>query len=454
MLTILWTILVFLFAILLLVGIHEYGHFIVARILGVKVLRYSIGFGKPLWRWVSKHDIEYVVGMLPLGGYVKMLDEREGPVPVEQQPLAFNRKPLWIRTAVVLAGPLFNFLFAVLAYWLVFMVGINAKAPLIGAITPHSIAAVGGLRPNDEILAIDHQLTRSWRSVRLALLSHLGSKKTLKITVKAEGTQVDRQQTLNLATWHVDETAPEPIRTLGIEPFLPSFPAIISTVIPGSPAERAGLHAKDTIVTAGDVSVKHWKNFADQIDTAYDKPVKLVVERQGRPINLTVTPEAIKIAGKKRGRIGVHSLPVKWPEHLLRKERYGFWLSWGKALHKTWNMSALSLQLMGKMVVGKVSMRGVSGPIGIAQVARTSASFGWVVFVSFLALISIGLGILNLLPIPILDGGYLLYFLIEAIRGKPLSDEAQQRGIMIGLLFIVGLMGLAFYNDILRLLGA
>lgn len=387
-----WSLMIFLIAISLLVAIHEYGHYLVARMCGVKVLRFSIGFGKPILKWRSKKDIEYVLGIFPIGGYVKMLDEREGEVPTELLPHAFNRQVLWKRFAIVFAGPFFNFLFAIFAYWAVFVAGVTTKAPLIGAVEPNSIAAIAGVKANDEIIKIDNKQTPSWRAVRLAMIARLGSRGKMSMELKNHNDQQLRKIDLSLVNWKVHETMPQPLKALGIKPFIPQFPAEVGSVLPESPAARAGLQKGDRIIQANGTKVTHWREFADVVGDKYEKPVKLIIKRGDEVLHLTIIPETVTIAGEKHGRIGVMSKKVKWPEKLIRKQHYSWLEAGAQSLVKTWDMTILSLKLMAKMVTGKVSVRSVSGPIGIAQMAGATASYGWIPFANFLGLVSISLG--------------------------------------------------------------
>lgn len=451
---IVYSIVGFLLAIAILVTVHEFGHFWVARRLGVKVLRFSIGFGKPLITWHGKDGVEYVIAVFPLGGYVQMLDESEGDVAEEEKHLAFNRKPISTRIAVVVAGPLFNILFAILAYWLMFVLGIRALAPIIGDVAPNSIAAVAGLKSQQEILAIDQNLTPSWRAVNLALMSHLGEKNQITFKVQNINSQKITSKQLNLKQWQVDERTPNVIASLGITPYLPAAPAVIGKILPNHPAHKAGLKAGDKILTADKKAIKDWNSFVTYIRVRPHKQTQITVARQGKNVSITLTPQSIQGKdGKTYGFIGVQSKPVKWPNNLIRTQRYSVLHAWWPAVKTTLHIVKLTFIVLGKMVTGKISFHSISGPIGIAQGAGISASIGLAYYLSFLAIISISLGVLNILPIPMLDGGHLIYYLYELIIGRPVSGKTRLLGFKMGMLMLLCLMVLAFYNDIARLIG-
>ncbi len=447
-------LLAFIVAISVLVAVHEFGHFWVARKLGVKVLRFSIGFGKPLWRRTFGPDnTEFVVAALPLGGYVKMLDEREAPVAEHERARAFNYKPLWVRSAVILAGPLFNFLFAVLAFWLMFVSGVPGMKPLLGDIEPASIAAQAGFHEGEEILSIDGVKTLTWDDATMALLDAALARRNTAIEVR---TADDR-----LAERYIDFSSAADalakgglLKNLGFSVWRPKVPAIIDLVVPDKPAERAGLRPGDRVVAVDGEPVKFWHEWVSYVRAHPGQAITVRVLRDGKPVDLQMTPEPVREAGETVGKIGA---AVRQPENLrddLRVVvRYSATDAIGRSIAKTWETSALTVRTLWGMLAGRASVENISGPLSIAQYAGYSASVGLASFLKFLAIVSVSLGVLNLLPVPILDGGHLLYNIIEWVQGKPLSDYAQQIGQQIGILFLLLLMSIAFFNDLSRLFG-
>lgn len=451
--SILVSVLSFLVAIGVLITVHEFGHFWVARRLGIKVLRFSIGFGKPLWsRRGRVDDTEFVVAAIPLGGYVKMLDEHEGEVEPSEVHRAFNRQKLWKRTAVVAAGPVFNFLFAIVAYSAVFLGGVEGTRPIVGEVAPSSVAEASGLQPRDEFKSIDGVNTPTWDTATLALLDGTMEGKVVNVEVVRNG---------NLRLLNIDLTQAAALleggfilETLGVQPWRPDFEPIVDGVVEGGPAEKGGLAAGDTIVTANGEYVGSWRQWVNIVQVNPNKEIQITVNRNEKRIDLAVVPRRIERGGKTIGQIGAY---VRVPEELISATRvevkYGPIEAMGAALGKTYDMSLLMLRMLGKMITGQASIENLSGPISIAQYAGQSASIGFVPFVLFLAIISISLGVINLLPVPLLDGGHLFYYLIEFVKGSPLSEAAQLLGQKIGIATILLLMGLAFYNDLARLLG-
>lgn len=445
------SVIAFIVAIGLLVTFHELGHFSVARLLGVKVLRFSVGFGKILWRFKDRQQTEYAIAAIPLGGYVKMLDEREGVVPEAEKEFAFNAKPLWVRFMIVLAGPVFNFIFAIVAYWLMYMIGITGLAPIIGELKPNSIALEAGLLPNDEIIKVDGISTPSWQRVTNQLIARLGDKETLSIDVlRNDGQQVNLS--LKLATWQLKGDRPDLVDALGIQPFQPPIPAIIHEVIPDEPAAKAGFLPGDEILSVNHQPITAWQGFTHAVVKSINKPMTLVVKRHGENKEITFIPRARESdTGEMVGYAGIVVKSIDMPEKMLRKERFGPAAAFVEANKKTAEYIRLTFRVIGKMITGDVGLKTLSGPLTIAEGAGVSASFGIQYYLGFLALISISLGVLNLLPIPILDGGHLLYFVIEAIRGKPVSDKVQLYGFKLGMLLLIFLMTVAFYNDLARI---
>lgn len=345
-----WALVAFVIAVSVLVTVHEFGHFYVARLVGVKVLRFSIGFGKALYRRQCQSGLEFVIAAVPLGGYVKMLDERESHVAERELPYAFNRQSVWRRIAIILAGPLFNILFAVLAYWLIFVIGTTSIKPMIGEIVPQSIAAQAGLRVHDQFIRIADDATPSWQAVRLQLLMHLGEDKHLPMAVMRDGQQ--KQYLLDLTGWQVDEHEPRPLQALGIVPYYPKLPLVITKVGDGTSAEKAGLLAGDKIIAINQKKIEKLPRLIETISDNVGKTIDLTVERNGQQQWVAVYVKPVSDTFIK-GRIGVQFDVPKWPDNLLLKHRYSLLSAWGPALQKTWDMTALSFVLLGKMVVGE-----------------------------------------------------------------------------------------------------
>ena len=445
------TLLYFLLALLLLVIVHEYGHFQVARWCGVKVLRFSFGFGKVLARWHDKRGTEYAWSLFPLGGYVKMLDESEGDVAENEKHLAFNNQSVLARIAIVLAGPLYNFIFAYLALWLVLVIGMHSLAPMIEAVKPNSIAANAGLTAKEEIVSLNHEKINSWRDFQYAMMPLIGSQETVSVTVKSMVDGHQRELFLPLANWKLDDKRPDPLKSLGIEPFIPTIPPAIGEVVPDSPGEKAGLRVNDKILSVDGKSFDDWMFLVEYVRHRPNTRLTLKVKRKDTVQSFVLTTGVQEIQGKKEGLIGVRSQKVDWPAHWLRLERQNPIKALGSAFKQTIHLTGTTFILMGRLVTGKLGLNSISGPVGIAQGAGDSGRGGLVSYLFFLALVSISLGTLNLLPIPMLDGGHLLYYAVEIIRRKPLSDGVKSIGLYIGLFLMVALMFVALTNDISRL---
>ncbi len=435
----------------ILVTIHEYGHFWVARRCGVKVLRFSVGFGTPLIRWRDKLDTEYVIAMIPLGGYVSMLDEREAEVEPALQRQAFNRKPVLQRIAIVAAGPIVNLIFAVIVYWAMFVSGVEKVVPVVGSVAPASIAEQAGLQKGVEVLSVAGRDTPSWDDVNLALAAYIGESAVVPVTVRqsVQGLRQDLQ--LNLQGWHFNPEAESPLSALGIIPFRPVYPAVIGQVVETGAASRAGVLVADQVVAVDGVAVTEWLEFVQLVRGSPGQQMTIDVLRNGQQLSLALTPVEQYEGGQAVGKIGAAVAPVSWPPEMLRQVRYGVLESIQQAFSKTWQMITLTLDSIWKMFEGILSVKNLSGPITIAKVAGASAASGVEAFASFLAYLSISLGILNLLPIPMLDGGHLLYYAVELLRGRPVSEKVQMIGLKIGMAVLFSIMGVAIFNDLMRL---
>ena len=455
--SILYSIAAFVTAIGILVTIHEFGHFWVARKMGVKVLRFSVGFGKPIWKKTAGPDqTEYVLACIPLGGYVKMLDEREGDVAESDLDRTFNRKSVWRRFAIVAAGPAFNFLFAIAAYSLIYMMGVVGVKPVIGVVSSPSPAYSAGIRAQDTILSVNGIKTPSWEKARFTLLEESVGAKSIVIEVERADLQikkavVDISQLKLLQKEQIDL-----IGELGFSAWRPDIPPIIDEVVAGGAAQAAGLLANDQIIMLGGEMIPNVHRWVELIRANPEKSLDVLVIRDSQPVSLKLIPKLRTDKGESYGFIGVMNR-IEIPNDVRQKmevvERYGPIDALGESIDKTWRMSWLTLKVLGKLVIGEASVKNLSGPITIARYAGISAQVGLEQFITFLAIISISLGVLNLLPVPILDGGHLFYYLIEIIKGSPVSETIEVVGQKIGMALLFGLMSIAIYNDLLRLVG-
>ena len=434
-----------------LVTFHEFGHFWVARRCGVKVLRFSVGFGTPLLRWHDRQGTEFVVAAIPLGGYVKMLDEREGEVPADQLDQSFNRKTVGQRIAIVAAGPIANFMLAMAFFWVLAMMGSQQVRPVIGAVESGSLAAQAGLVAGQEIVSIDGEATTGWSNVNLQLVRRLGESGSLQVVVREPDSSAQASHQLVLKDWLKGADEPDPITSLGIRPWRPELPAVLAELDPKGPAQAAGLKTGDKLLAMNDQVIKDWQQVVDWVRVRPDARVVLRVERDGVPVEIPVTLAARGEGKAATGYLGAGVKGVDWPPAMIREVSYGPLAAIGEGAKRTWTMSILTLDSLKKMLFGELSVKNLSGPITIAKVAGASAQSGVADFLNFLAYLSISLGVLNLLPIPVLDGGHLLFYLIEWARGRPLSDRVQGWGMQIGISLVVGVMLLALINDLGRL---
>lgn len=446
----LWNIGAFIVALGLLVAVHEFGHFWVARRCGVKVERFSIGFGKAIWRRLGKDGTEYVLALIPLGGYVKMLDGRVDELKPGEEAQAFNHKSVWARMAIVAAGPMANFVFALFAFWLMFMIGVPSVKPVVGEVRPASIVAEAGILPGMEIVGVGGEETGDWESVTYALISHLGDD-SVKLKLKAANTSYAVDKTLQLAGWKFDPDKESPIGSLGIVPLGGKVLPVVEAVVQSSASEKAGLQIGDRIKGVDGEAITEWAQFVERVQQSPAQPLQVTVERRGSEMTLTLTPDGKKVKGQLVGFVGLSPQLVPLPDEYRTLLQYGPLQALWHGVHKTWSLITLTFDMIGKLIGGIVSLDNLSGPISIAKGAGSSADYGLVYFLGFLALISVNLGIINLFPLPVLDGGHLVYFLIEAITGKPVSEKIQEVGFRIGAAILMLLMGIALFNDFARL---
>ena len=434
-----------------LVTFHEFGHFWVARRCGVKVLRFSVGFGMPLLRWHDRRGTEFVIAAIPLGGYVKMLDEREGEVPADQLDQSFNRKTVRQRIAIVAAGPIANFLLAMLFFWVLAMLGSQQVRPVIGAVEADSIAAKAGLVAGQEIVSIDGEPTTGWGAVNLQLVRRLGESGTVNVVVREQDSSAEIPRSLALDHWLKGADEPDPIKSLGIRPWRPALPPVLAELDPKGPAQAAGLKTGDRLLALDGQALGEWQQVVDLVRVRPDTKIVLKIERDGAQIDVPVTLAVRGEAKAAGGYLGAGVKSPEWPPSMVREVSFGPLAAIGEGAKRTWTMSVLTLESLKKMLFGELSVKNLSGPITIAKVAGASAQSGVADFLNFLAYLSISLGVLNLLPIPVLDGGHLLFYLIEWARGRPLSDRVQGWGMQIGISLVIGVMLLALVNDLGRL---
>ena len=479
MIDFLQTVLALIVTISILVTIHELGHYWVARLCNVHVVRFSVGFGQSIFVKKGRQPVyeprpvyddqgelipvrtrsneslaptEFAVGIIPLGGYVKMLDEREGYVADDQLHLAFNRKPVWQRIAIVSAGPIANFLLSIAVYWLLFASGVTGVVPILGEVQPGTAAFNAGLKPGHEIIAVDGSQTPTWSEVNLRLFQRLGETGEIVLTVVEPGSYDGQSDySIRVTDWLSDNDAPAPARDLGLVMRLPDFPAVIGGLNDDGRAKAAGVQIGDEILFLDGVSVKDWPHLVELIQANPEQLLDVSLRRAGQAVDISLTPKGIEHEGSMRGFIGASPQPVDFPPEMLRETRYPIYSAWIPAVAKTWEVTLFTLESIKKMIAGAISPKNLSGPITIAQVASATAENGFESFLGFIALLSISLGVINLLPIPVLDGGHLLYYFIELIAGKPVPERVQMWVLQMGMFLIMGIMDLAFYNDLTRL---
>ncbi|MDY4349993.1 sigma E protease regulator RseP [Pectobacterium brasiliense] len=451
MLSFLWNLAAFIIALGVLVTVHEFGHFWVARRCGVKVERFSVGFGRALWRRRDRTGTEFVIALIPLGGYVKMLDERVDNVAPEFRHQSFNSKTVWQRAAIVSAGPIANFLFAIVAYWLVFILGVPGVRPVVGEILPNSIAAQAEMSAGTELKSVDGIETPDWDTARLALIGKIGDSDVVIGTAPLGSDRVV-QKTLDLREWQFEPDKQDPAASLGIIPRGPQIEPVLHQVQAGSAAEKAGLQVGDRIVKVDGQALAQWRDFVIAVRDNPGQSIALEVERNGSTVPLTLTPDSKSVgSGRVEGLAGVMPSVTPLPEEYRTVRQYGPFSAIYQATDKTWQLMKLTVSMLGKLVMGDVKLNNLSGPISIAQGAGMSADYGLIYYLMFLALISVNLGIINLFPLPVLDGGHLLFLAVEKLKGRPVSERVQDVSYRIGTVLLMLLMGLALFNDFSRL---
>jgi regulator of sigma E protease len=454
--TLLNTIVAFVVALGCLIVVHEFGHFLVARACGVKVLRFSVGFGRPLWaRKLGRDATEWVIAAFPLGGYVKMLDEREGVVAREDLPRTFNRQSVWRRIAIVVAGPAANFLLAIALYWGLFMHGVPGIKPVIGEPPQATVARAAGFAAGDTLVKIGEEAVPTWQDARWILLKRAVEKSEVTVEVRGTAGNIEFRK-LDLSGLTAADLDSDFLRTLGLTRLPLKLKPVIGELTSGGVAQRAGFQAGDEIVTIGNRTIGFWDEVVTTVRSQPGVPLVIEVRRNGvlQPA-FRVTPDVVLENGQKIGRIGAAPLVDRSAlSGMIVEVRYGPWESLLKAFGKTWDTSVFSLKMLGKMITGEVSLKNLSGPITIADYAGQSAQSGVASYLLFMALISISLGVLNLLPIPLLDGGHLMYYTIEIFKGRPISERVMEIGQHAGMALLFILMAFALYNDITRLLAS
>ncbi len=445
------TLIGFCVALFVLVSVHEFGHFYVARLCGVKVLRFCVGMGRPFWSFRDRKGTEFGLAAIPLGGYVKMLDEREGEVAEHERHLSYNSKSPWQRIAILAAGPFANFLLAFLIFWAVIgFSGSLGVTPVVGAVEPGSLAEQAGMEAGQTIAAVDGVPTPTRQDVYERLLMRLGESGSLRLSLSEPGSDLVYESELLLADWLKGTVDPDPAVGLGFSFFRPDV--MVADVMAGSAAESAGLLSGDRLLEVDGESIPSLQTWIEYVQMRPQTPIELVLERAGERLVVEVTPRPATLDdGRSVGQVGVSVSESGWPSEMLLRQQYGVLEASGKGLEKTWSTVEFVLVSLKKLIVGEISTKNLSGPIGIAKVAGDQARAGAGYFIQFLAILSIYLGVLNLLPIPVLDGGHIVYCLVEAVKGSPVSERIQTMGYSAGLVLLAGVMIMAFYNDILRL---
>lgn len=439
-----------LVTIFFVIGTHEFAHFQVARLLNIKVLRFSIGFGKTLLHWHDKKGTEYVVALIPLGGYVKMLDEGEGEVKKEELHLAFNRQPFYKKFLVVIAGPLANIFCAFVLYWLIFTIGFTAIKPIIGSVIPHSIAADAGLKAGQEIVSIDNEPTKTWTSILFRLISYLGNESHLKVDVKIPEENRIESRVLNLSNWQMDGLSPDPFTSIGIKPYEIKPPLVIGAIADKSPALHSPLRMGDKIIAVNQKPINTWMALITEITKHPNQSLTFTVKRNNKTLNIPVMiGHQRNLFLQKTGYLGIGPY-FKWPKELLQHMKYSPLAALPEAWNEIVNFTYFNFLLFGKLITGKLSLQSLGGPIMIFETAGDALNSGLLAFLAFLAFLSIAIGVINIIPISGLDGGHILIQLIELIIRRPLPEKVLMMLYRLGMLFILSILVIAITNDLMR----
>jgi regulator of sigma E protease len=446
------TVLAFIVALGVLIVVHEFGHYLVARWCGVKVLRFSVGFGRPLLAVRQGPDqTEWVLSVVPFGGYVKMLDEREAPVESSELSRAFNRQSVWRRIAIVVAGPLFNFLFAILVYAGLYMYGLPEARPVVAEPAAGTIAKAAGFRGGDTVRRVDDHAIATWQEFRWRMLQGALQRQALAVEVLNARQQISVLR-VDLSGFSGDDVESDLLERLGFRLHRPQLSPVLGKVVAGSVADRAGLRPGDRVIASDGQPIASWDTLVQAIRAKPGQAIGLTVSRDGQQLSVSVTPDAVTSNAQRIGRIGVApEVSSQQSEQVFVRISYGPLESLSRSVEKTYDISVFSLKMLGRMLMGQLSWKHLSGPVTIADFAGQSAQLGWISYLTFLALISISLGVLNLLPIPLLDGGHLMYYCAEILKGSPVSERVMELGQRVGLALLLVMMAFAFYNDLNRL---
>ncbi|MFB6434838.1 MAG: sigma E protease regulator RseP [Candidatus Malihini olakiniferum] len=450
MMNVLWGLSAFIIALSVLITVHEFGHFWVARRCGVKVERFSLGFGKAIWRWQDRLGTEFIIALIPLGGYVKMLDGRLDTVLSEQHHLSFNRKTVWQRAAIISAGPIANVVFTIIVYWLVFIIGVPGIRVVVGEIVPNSIADVAQILPSMELKAVNGIETPDWETARLALIGKIGDN-SVTLDVAAFGSSSVVRKILDLRDWQFNPDNQDPFFSLGILPRMPEINAVLTQIQEGSAAQKAGLQVGDKIVKVEGHLLTRWGLFSSMVRNKPNMDIALDIERNSKMLSLVLTPDTKTTGGRVEGFAGVVPKVIPLPEEYRTIRQYGPFSAIYQAADKTWQLMRLTVSMLGKLTTGDIKLNNLRGPISIAQGASMSADYGVIYYLMFLALLSVNLGIINLFPLPVLDGGHLLFLLVEKLKGRPVSERVQEFCYRIGTVALMLLMGLTLFNDFSRI---